>query len=71
MDTEGLTAQAKAISEGKSTWTRTKAGFDRLLEHFYTNSPRSHSSSKGLPEGHVPLKRFLSVPVIIEGKLAG
>ena len=32
MDTGELTAQEKAISEGKSSWTRTSPGFDRLLE---------------------------------------
>ena len=32
MDRGDLTAQEKAILEGKSTWTRTAPGFDRLLE---------------------------------------
>ena len=32
MDVGELTAQEKAISEGKSSWTRTSPGFDRLLE---------------------------------------
>jgi pyruvate formate-lyase/glycerol dehydratase family glycyl radical enzyme len=33
MDTGELTAQEKAIAQGKATWVRTSAGFDRLLEH--------------------------------------
>ena len=41
------------------------------LEGFFTNSPLSHPSSKGFPEGHVPLNRFLSVPVTSTGSLLG
>ncbi len=38
---------------------------------FFTNSPSGHSSSTGLPVGHVPLKNFLSVPVIHNDELVG
>ena len=38
---------------------------------FFTNSPSGHFSSKGLPVGHVPLKNFLSVPVIHNDELVG
>ncbi len=41
------------------------------LEGFYTNDPSNHPSAGGLPEGHVPLRRFISVPAIYEGKLYG
>lgn len=38
---------------------------------FFTNSPQAHPSAKGLPTGHIPLKGFLSVPIIIDRRLAG
>ena len=38
---------------------------------FYTNSPKNHPASAGLPKGHVELKNFLSVPVILENKPVG
>ncbi|MFP4350674.1 MAG: PAS domain S-box protein, partial [Desulfococcaceae bacterium] len=40
-------------------------------EPFFTNAPQTHPRSRGVPEGHVPLERFLAVPVMIEGALAG
>lgn len=38
---------------------------------FHTNSPSRHPSARGLPEGHVPIERFLSVPALYEGRLVG
>ncbi|MBI9079957.1 MAG: PAS domain S-box protein [Pseudodesulfovibrio sp.] len=38
---------------------------------FFTNSPMAHPSSQGVPEGHVLLECFLSVPVILGDKLVG
>ena len=38
---------------------------------FFTNDPSSHPDSIGLPEGHPPLKSFLGVPLILDGKTIG
>ena len=35
------------------------------------NSPQQHSASVGTPEGHIPIKKFLSVPALIEERLMG
>lgn len=41
------------------------------LEPFYTNEPQNHPDSEGLPEGHIPIKRFLGVPVKLGQKPVG
>lgn len=38
---------------------------------FYTNKPDSHSKSTGIPEGHIPLKNYMAVPVLIGKELLG
>ena len=40
-------------------------------QSFFTNEPGGHPSSRGIPEGHVPLDRFMSVPVIYGNELVG
>ncbi|MDD2337551.1 MAG: response regulator [Geobacteraceae bacterium] len=40
-------------------------------EPFYTNEPMKHEASTGIPEGHVGIERFLSVPVLLSGELVG
>ena len=34
-------------------------------EAFFSNKPEDHHASKGVPEGHLPLHRFLAVPVML------
>lgn len=38
---------------------------------FYTNSPKTHSASEGNKQGHFPLERFLSIPVILADEPVG
>ena len=38
---------------------------------FYTQDVTTHEAAHGIPEGHTPVKQFLSVPVFSSGKLTG
>ena len=38
---------------------------------FFTNNPAEHVEAGGLPPGHIPVERFLSVPVLLGDQLAG
>lgn len=40
-------------------------------EPVVTNEPESYPSAGGLPQGHIPIHNFLSVPAILEGELVG
>ncbi len=38
---------------------------------FYTDAPGRHMASIGLPEGHIPLRNFLTVPAVVWGQVVG
>jgi PAS domain S-box-containing protein len=40
-------------------------------EPFFTNLPQGHFSSVGLPDGHIPIECFMSVPVMLGNELVG
>ena len=77
--TEMLKDQCRVSSDKKIAFPRSKEGHYGGLwgyalntrEAFITNSPQEHPATVGLPEGHVPIRRFLSVPVMLEHELVG
>ena len=38
---------------------------------FYTNEPHRHPASTGLPEGHIPIRNFLTVPALAGYRVVG
>ncbi len=70
-----------SINENAKRITFSK-GFDgmypKLFGHalntkkgFYTNFPKTHPSSGGVPKGHISMDNFLSVPAIVGEELMG
>ncbi|MHC1757853.1 MAG: PAS domain S-box protein [Methanosarcina sp.] len=48
--------------------------YDRVIDSgkgFFTNDPSSYPDSIGFPDGHPPLRSFLGVPLILDGKTIG
>ena len=66
------------VKEKRITFPKGKDGYNALYGHalntfepFFTNNPVEHEASKGLPDGHVPLTNFLTVPVVVNNILLG
>ncbi|GAB6061018.1 response regulator [Desulfonatronum parangueonense] len=66
------------IRDKRIVFPREKHGYPCLWGHalntmtpFFSNDPSSHPASTGLPQGHIPVRRFISVPAIYEGRLYG
>jgi PAS domain S-box-containing protein len=38
---------------------------------FFTNDPAGYAAANGTPAGHIPLRNYLSVPVIANGRILG
>jgi PAS domain S-box-containing protein len=77
--TDAMSGKRVSESGEKVIFRRSKNGsYPKLCGHplntkkpFYTNHPSKHPVSKGVPSNHFTVKNFLSVPVIIEGRLSG
>jgi len=78
--TEMLKGQCKVSDENKRiAFTRGKEGLYPGLhghclnnhEGFFTNSPETHKAKRGVPEGHLPIQRFLCVPVMLGNEVVG
>lgn len=66
------------VNEGVIRFPKINGIYNGLWGHclntkkaFFTNNPQAHKNSKGIPKGHVPVKRFLSYPIITNNKLIG
>jgi len=57
--------QAHTVISESGIWTRTIVNKKPLI----VNDSQSLSMSNGYPEGHIPLKRVLSVPILRDGKV--
>ena len=74
-----LKDQCKVIPEKGIIFPRREDGFYRSLwghalnslKPFFSNTPAEHQASYGVPEGHIPIQRFLSVPVMLGEELVG
>jgi C4-dicarboxylate-specific signal transduction histidine kinase len=74
-----LADQCRITPEQGIRFPRGKNGIYRgLLGHalnfsepFFTNEPAEHRASRGLPDGHIPVASFLSVPVTLGEETVG
>ena len=77
--TEMMGEQCCVASEKKIVFPQAKNGnYQGLWGHslnsmdaFFTNSPQKHPAAVGTPIGHIPIQRFLSVPITMGEELVG
>ncbi|MHC1753919.1 MAG: PAS domain S-box protein [Methanosarcina sp.] len=66
-------------NEKKITFSKGPDGlYSKLIGHslntkegFYTNFPEIHPGSGGIPEGHIKLKNFISIPAVVGNEIMG
>jgi len=69
-----VTAAAKAVEFSPDERGSYPGLWGHVLNErkaFFTNEPGSHPARGGIPEGHVPITRFLGVPVMLGDELLG
>jgi len=66
-DCEIINKQTKYELHKTGFWGEVVRQKKPIIEN---NFERNHSLKKGYPEGHVAIKRFMSVPVIVDDKIA-
>jgi PAS domain S-box-containing protein len=75
MDKECKTAKEKqniSFPKGADGYNGLWGHALNTLKSFYTNTPSAHESYKGLiPDGHITLKNYLSVPILFDRSLIG
>ncbi|MEA1897898.1 MAG: ATP-binding protein, partial [Bacteroidota bacterium] len=66
------------VSNKRISFPKGKSSYNGLWGHtlntkkaFYSNTPSKHKSSRGLPQGHVPIKSFLTAPAMVKGEVIG
>lgn len=74
----GTTCKIKEYDQAIAFPAKEDGTYGKLWGHalnsgdaFFTNSPVTHPHSEGLPEGHVPLNNFLSIPVKAGNEVIG
>jgi len=78
MTMHALSVMSPGTGRQAVSFTRGPQGYPGLWGHtlntrkaFYTNSPQDHQASRGVPDGHVPIQKFLSAPALIGDTLLG